>query len=408
MRLEELRHEVREGRARASAEVVWEDAGRAPQTLFFETPERFANDLAPSVDAFVLAALPAAVWCGERRLRVAGALCPQLASGLGRAVATWCEWYAHCRRVALETDGAGPAPPAREPHGAAFFSGGLDSFALLRGNLEQHPEGHPDRIRDLIVLFGSNGFEFEAGRPVPGRLADYEALLSRLAPLARREGRALVPVHFNARWLLPDYRAWAFLAFGPMICSVAHALSSRHTRVLLASSGAGVGDPRHGSHPDLDPLYSSGAVAIRVGDPGVTRFEKTRRIVDWEPATRNLQPCWQRSRRLADGRLNCGRCEKCLRTMLALVALDALHAFPAFVENDVRPKWVERVVMPHRVKVELLEQLEAPLARVGRHDLVRAIRRRARRFRREEALCQARDRLTRLASTPRRDRGPRG
>ena len=55
------------------------------------------------------------------------------------------------------------------------------------------------------MLFGNNGFEFEAGRPVPGRLAAYEALLARLAPLAQREGLTVVPVHFNARWLLPRH-----------------------------------------------------------------------------------------------------------------------------------------------------------------------------------------------------------
>lgn len=56
----------------------------------------------------------------------------------------------------------------------------------------------------------------------------------------------------------------------------------------------------------------------------------------------------------------------------------------------MRPKWVERVVLHHRLKVELLEQLEAPLARAGRHDLVRAIRRRARRFQREQTFQRAR------------------
>ena len=76
--------------------------------------------------------------------------------------------------------------------------------------------------------------------------------------------------------------------------------------------------------------------------------------------------------------------------MLALVALDALADFPAFVEDDVRPEWVEQVALPHRLKVELLKQLEAPLARVGRHDLVRAIRRRTRRFQRKQAFRRAR------------------
>lgn len=400
MRLEGPDRRVAEGRVRIAAEVVWEDSGQAPQTLFFEAPERFADDLVASIDAFAVAALPAAVWCGERRLRIAGALSPRLASGLERAMDTWSAWYPRCRTVSLESDGLAPGRPGGRAATTAFFSGGVDSFALLRGNLERHRPGDPERIRDLIVLFGTNGFEFESGRPVPVRLAAYRAMLARLAPLARSEELELVPVHCNARWLMPEYQGWASVGFAAMICSAAHALWPRHHRVLLASSGVGADDARDGSHPDVDPLFSSEAVEIRVGDHGVERFEKTRRLVGWEPAAGNVQPCWQRSRRISGGRLNCGRCEKCLRTMLALVALDALPDFPAFVEQDVRPRWVERVVIPRALKLELFEQLIDPLARAGRHDLVRAIRRRSRRFRREEALQRARRWLRGDASLP--------
>ena len=396
MRLEQLRREAAGGRVRAVADVVWEQSGLPAQALRFEVPEELAADLEPSPEAFALAALPAAVWRGERRLWIDGSLCPRLASGLTQLMQTWSGWYPHCRPVALEpARGHAPPPSRRSPRAAVFLSGGVDSLALLRRSRAEHPAGHPDAPSDAIVLFGNNGFEFEAGRPVPERLAAYQALLARLAPLAEREGLALVPVHFDARWLLPGYRAWTSLAFGPMIASVAHALWRRNTSALLGSSSIR-NDLPHGSRPDTDPLYSSGAVEIRVGDPDVARFEKVRRIADWEPALAIVQPCWLRSRRLADGRLNCGRCEKCLRTMLALLALGRLSACSAFVEDDVRPEWIDRLVVPSRSKLGLLMDLEAPLAGCGRGDLVRALHRLRRRFDREERLRRWRWRLRAL------------
>jgi hypothetical protein len=396
VRLERLRRESENGRVRAVADVVWEQAGLPAQSLRFEVAEALGADLEPSPEAFALAALPAAVWRGERRLWIDGSLCPHLASNLSRLMQTWSSWYEHCRPIGLEPARGLAAPPARlSPRAALFLSGGVDSLALLRRSRTEHPVGDPEAPCDAIVLFGNNGFEFEGGRPVSGRLAAYQALLARLAPLAERESLTLVPVHFDARWLLPGYRPWTSLAFGPMIASVAHALWRRNTLAWLGSSSIRSDRP-HGSRPDIDPLYSSGAVEIRVGDPDTPRFEKIRRIADWEPALAVVQPCWLRSRRLADGRLNCGRCEKCLRTMLALLVLDRLSACSAFAEDDVRAEWIDRVAVPSQSKLDFLLDLEEPLARRGRRDLVRALRRLRRRFRRDRLLQRARWRLRSL------------
>jgi hypothetical protein len=86
----------------------------------------------------------------------------------------------------------------------------------------------------------------------------------------------------------------------------------------------------------------------------------------------------------ADGRINCGRCEKCVRTLLGLLALGRLRKFPAFVEDDVRPRWLRHMPLSGAYKLELPEQCAEPLARIGRRDLARAIRERRRAFEREQ------------------------
>jgi hypothetical protein len=390
VRLERLRKEETPGGVRVAADVVWEDAPLPAQPLQFETSQRFAGDLEARPDAFAIAALPAAVWRGERRLRVEGRLCPRLRDGLDSAMAIWSRWYSHCRPLSIEaTEGFEMRAARPQPRTSVFLSAGVDALALLHRNRVEVAHDRPDSIQCGITLFGVNGYDYVNGQADPARLAAFAALLDRLAPLAAREALELVPVKFDARWLLPDYAAWTAIGYGPMIASVAHVLGSRHTRVWLASRGMGLAAAPHGSHPDVDPLFSSAAVEIRVGDAYETRMEKLRRLADWEPARAILQPCHQ-VRLPRDGRINCGRCEKCVRTMLGLLALDRLREFTAFVEGDVRPRWIRHIPLSGPYKLELLEQCTEPLARAGRRDLVRAIRARRRAFEKEQRVSAKR------------------
>jgi hypothetical protein len=411
VKLERLRRERAGAWVRAAADVVWEDAALAPETLFFEVPERLGDDLLASPEAFALAALPAAAWRGERRLRVDARLCPRLAAGLEGIQAIWLRAGSARRPVEIEA-AAGLAAPARRsgPRAALLLSGGVDSLALLRRDRLERPRSHPESIRDGVVLFGANGFEFAQGAPVPERLAAYDALLRRLGPLAEAEGLELVPLRFNARWLLPGYPAWRKIGYAPMIAAAVHVLSRRCTLAWLASSGGFDEKLTIASHPDLDPFFSTSALEIRPGDPYVSRLEKVRRIADWEMASAIVQPCWQRSSRLADGRLNCGRCEKCLRTMLALLAVGKLRGCAAFAEDDVEPDWIRRAYVPTARKMEALLETREMLARIGRRDLVRALDRRARAFYRRRRRERVRRWLGAVAAAATRPaaRGPEG
>lgn len=380
MKLESLRTETVEGRVRAVADVVWEDTPQASEPLFFEVPEDLGGSLQASPDAFALAAMPVALWNRERRLSVEGTLCPRLAVGMSSVIEIWGGLHARLRPLEIEaTRGFENRTPRSEPRTSAFLSSGVDSLAMLRRNRAELAPNDPGSIRDAIVLFGGNGFEYANGRAVPIYERRFAELLERLAPLAEREALTLLPIRYNARFVLRNYLAWIRVGYGAMIASVAHLFPSRHSAVLLASSPI----PGLASQPEFDPLFSSGAVSIRTGDAGESRLEKIRRIVDWEDARALVQPCWQRER-MTSTRFNCGRCEKCIRTMLVLVFLGRLADFSAFEDDDVEPAWIRSVVLPTRGKLDALFQYREPLRRVGRHDLVRALEQRRRAFRRNQ------------------------
>ncbi len=375
MRLENLKLEELDNRRRISAKVVWETVDRADQCLYFEVPYPFAADFHVSADSFVLASLPFAVWLGETRLRVEGALCPRLRDGLEAAMQIYARWYPRCRPLRIEPEGGlVPARPSPEQRTASLLSGGVDGLSALRANRLAFPSDHPASISSCLLLFGVNDFECTADGPVAHRLAAFKRLEGRLGELARTEDFELIPVHTNVRLLSPSYRSWTSAGFGAANVAVVHSLSRRFTRVLLASDGGGVDPSPAGAHPLLDQHFSSAAVQVQHEQAAWTRQDKLRLLSAWPVALELMQPCHY-IEVPPDGQINCGRCEKCLRTMLGLLALGKLSEAKAFRDADVTPAMLAGLRIDTWGKAELLLQLIDPLRRIGRHDLVRALRR---------------------------------
>src|ERR1051326_2647139 len=126
MRITELRTASDSLRTRASARSEWEDSDRPDREMYFETNARWAEDLVPDPNGFLLAcALPAARH-GERRIFVEGAVCPVLRDGLRSAVELLNRWYGSTRRLPILEPSLGfVAPHRRIPaRSAPPFSGG--------------------------------------------------------------------------------------------------------------------------------------------------------------------------------------------------------------------------------------------------------------------------------------------
>lgn len=381
MKIENLRSGKRNNRERISATVIWEDCDRVPIEVFFETEEHFAEDISCDPHAFLVACLLPAMRYGEKRVSIDAEICPELHDGLITVMSWmrhWYDWYGpdyelvkiEARRKRRATLCAG------NPRAGILFSGGIDSLATLRANRLNYPEKHPGFIRDGILVYG-----LEVDEP-----ADFEHVLDSLSVLAEKIGVTLIPVYTNIRSLgpqddtafwrtfwIPEYMAAPFAAIG-------HALSRRLTSLSINSgfdiSGimpGGRHEP-HGSHPLIDPNYSS--INLRIRHEGITlsRLEKTKLVAGWDIALQHLRVC-NRSQHYIHEMLNCGKCEKCIRTMLALEALGALEKTTAFPVRVITPEMVEatRPLAPNTF--QNYEELLQPLAERGRHDLCLAIRR---------------------------------
>src|SRR5262249_41756622 len=132
-------------------------------------------------------------------------------------------------------------------------------------------------------------------------------------------GLPLVEVRTDVRAFSDRFSRWDHY-HGAALATVAHLLAPYFSRVFVPATQTYAFLAPLGSHPLLDPLWSSEDVELVHDGLEAPRLDKLA-VVASEPAARHwLRVCWENR----NGAYNCGRCEKCLRTMVALDALGEL------------------------------------------------------------------------------------
>ncbi len=363
-----LRKDVKDQLVRVSADVRWETAEAEDREVYIEAPEAFIDDMVPNADAFLVGALAPAMHFGETRIRIEGEIDPMLAEGLNSAMALLCMWSegqmkplqieAECRGGLLVAPTVGRA--------GQFLSGGIDSLCALKTNRDIYPDTHPNSVKDCLLVHGFDiGGVIERG----AKYHVFERAMDHMAVVAEDAGVSLLPVYTNIRHLCDQRELWLNYFFGAVLAAVAHTFVPRMNLVYVASSYDFPNLHRCGSHPLLDPLFSSSEMQIRHKDVHLSRMEKHRIVSGWDAAFQNFRVCLANT----PDRLNCGVCEKCTRTRTELLALGVLDKTKAFVENDVTAEELLKYSITIRGREIFYQDMLKPLAKIGRNDLVQAI-----------------------------------
>lgn len=250
------------------------------------------------------------------------------------------------------------APRARPDGGradgvACFFSGGVDSFhTLLR---------HRDEITAIIFVHG-----FDLPLSATDLRAQARDAVSRVAEGLSVE---LVEVETNLRSITDPMVSWEPY-HGGALASVALLFQQRFARVLVPATRTYRNLLPWGSHPLLDPMWSTERTRLEHSGAGITRIAKVAAIAGSELAMRHLRVCWENR----DGAYNCGRCEKCVRTMLSLAAAGALGRCETLPEQ-IDPTLVASMDVGRSdgAMAFARENREALEARGGYDDLVEAL-----------------------------------
>jgi hypothetical protein len=296
-----------------SATVAWEDHDFPGQELSFAIADPGLVPREPPADAFLVACFPLAVLFGERRLQIQGAPCPMLVEGLRAAHALWATWggmpaaiptlEVMAQRQRCGTHG--------ERRSVVFLSGGVDGLHALWHNRQVYRNRDPAYIREGLLI---HGFDIGKRAHVPEH-EHFELARRRLEPLAAEAGVRVISCRTNLRHLptLPGF--WTARHNGAALAAAGHAATAGPAFLFVGGTYPLSTPVPIGSHPLLDPLFSSQRVEVIHAGARFSRLDKVRALASWPTALAALRVCPSN----VAGRANCGRCEKCLTTRLELL-----------------------------------------------------------------------------------------
>jgi hypothetical protein len=290
-------------------------------------------------------------------VRFSGRVSPRLLLATNTIQEIFHTWYRELLPVAITGELASTDDLWPDRGVACFFSGGLDSFYTILK--------HRHEIDALVTV---EGYAIRLAD------ADVQADVNRtLMEAAAELGKPLVVVTTNIQDISAGLVDWP-LQGGPALASVALLLAPLFRKVLIP---AGMNLRRlvpWGSHPLVDPLWSTEIVEIVHDGCEATRVDKAAVIATSETALRHLRVCWGYREAYERGLYNCGRCAKCLRTQVDLYLAGALERCST-LDHSLNLSAISRMPLPSEdSRIHPMESLK--LAERLRSDpaLIRALR----------------------------------
>jgi hypothetical protein len=300
------------------------------------------------------AVLPVAMWEHEP-LHLEGAVDATAIRNSTAAQQRLRSWFPDLMGVvdvdaALESSSGSPATGI-----GCFFSGGVDSFySALK---------HQNEITHLIFVLGFD-IALDDDLLIQRALSGVRAAASAL-------GKPLIEVATNIRTFSDNIFDWGVHYHGAALASVGLALAPHLGKVIIPASYAEADLHPWGSHPDLDPQWSSSRVSFLHDGAEATRPEKVRFIAGHQVALDHLRVCWLNT----GSAYNCGRCEKCVRTMVNLRAVGALGNAKT-LPTELAPSAMRKIRLGEGATLFAKENLAALRASDRRDEaLERALRR---------------------------------
>jgi hypothetical protein len=229
---------------------------------------------------------------------------------------------------------------------AAFFSSGVDSlYTLVK---------HREEIDQLILI---NGFDFNADA------AAWEAMIKRSQRIAEIYNKKLIVVETNLKEFNSFFNLSRFANFGATLATIAQLLDFK--KVFLNSADTYEKIFASGSHPLLDPLWSTEVCEILHIGLEADRAKKIELIKNHPDALHNLWFC------LKDPNANCGKCNKCIRTFIAL-KLNGVDDFKFL--NPVHISDVAKVSIENEEILNFFERFRIVAAEKHSHNIDRMLR----------------------------------
>ncbi len=283
--------------------------------LWVRAPAAYApadDDLSPFVPVATMLAMKR-----SEPLQLDGPVSPRLMTQLPEAQQLLSAWDPGLTRVPVRAARALDPGPPRPGHGCGFSRGVDSTYSAIA---PRHPS---ERLTTLVF---STGWD-------PGDSVGTER---ELVDAARRAaavvGLDVIVVGTNVREVMWRVLDWID-AHGATLAMLGLSLPGAFGRFTLASNVDHGNFLPRGSHPQLDPLWSTERVEVAHDSAALGRAGKLAHIVQARPELLDhLFVCFG-----GDSATNCGSCSKCLLTLACLQAAGGggrSAAFPKHVDLD--------------------------------------------------------------------------
>jgi hypothetical protein len=354
----EISRSITKRQSKLSARIRCAGSDLDGKELWICYPPDCLDQLSSWADPWIAMLLWPAMRLGQT-LRIDATGSARLAEATDQLMAIVHCWDARFRPVKLQLQGT---TDTRSSDGltAGFFSGGVDSFYTMLKNRSTRSPRHGE-IRHLI---------FAQGLDIP--MADmelYNLIVPSMQSCADELGCTLVPCATNIRDVIPEGLVSWRLCHGPALAAIALGLPGRWKRVVIPATQTYKDLLPNGSHPLVDPLWSTESTELVHDGADATRLTKVKYIATSALALRHLRVCW----RNPEGQYNCGRCEKCVRTMISLKIAGVLEQCAAFDQPLSYARIPDLLLGDGALPVFMREMHEAAVAAQVDPALIRAM-----------------------------------
>ncbi|MCF8261475.1 MAG: hypothetical protein K9J12_11930 [Melioribacteraceae bacterium] len=288
---------------------------------FYSKDARFIK----STEALIATALLPAMRLNAN-IEIEGEISQSFSSCLSDIQSIYQQWNPHLKmaEISFEKINIRKHQIEKSSRVASFFSGGIDAYYTFLKNQK--------KIDDIIFI---RGFDIPLNN---------DFLIGSSSKQIRGIGvefnKRVIEVETNVRSFLQQFSSLQ-MYYGAVLASISHMLSDEFGKIYIGSHDTyGKLTTTYGSHPVLDPLWSSENMEIIHDGCEASRLEKTRFVSNSEFALNNLRVCFANSQSV----LNCGVCEKCLRTMLGLLAVGSIEKCGSF-ENPIAVKNIKQIFL---------------------------------------------------------------
>ncbi len=364
MRIFDLKQQQIGQIARLSATCSSPSATRGDFEVWIEMPAQYVPTQL-SGDPFLAAFLIACMYSQEN-LQIEAPVSKKLFDSLTTIQQLMSGWFPEFSAIEVTASEIhDPIPKTIPENSALFFSGGVDSWHSLLRNRKEIT--HLILVLGFDIKFSQTGI-WDQTRQLAQNVADHFQL--ELLVIRTNLKRRVVMSKSSCRWGRKFQGQFLDYVYGSFLSALGLTMQVHIQRLTIATGLDKNYLIPHGSHPDLDPLWSTENMQVIHDGIEDSRFIKIRDYIINEPlALKQLRVCQD----YQPHRINCCACEKCLRTMIALQICGKLKQSPAF-PDALSIRRVKQLYLP---RGKILDDFYIDLAHhahhQGQHALANAI-----------------------------------